>query len=151
MTDLRRQLTQAEDAAYAEFCDQLDGLSDEELQESFLGPDAWSAKDLMFHVGAWLAEGGRVLERIRLGTHVDESVEDDETERKNREWFEMSRMLDVNTVRAELSSARNRMLRELDALPEVSPLAAEWFAECGDIHYREHAEHLRGWRASRGS
>jgi hypothetical protein len=145
VTDLRRRLREAEEVAYAEFLAQIDGLSHAEWEEPFLGSQGWSAKDIVFHVAAWLTSCGHELERIRAGTYVDGEVEDEEVERRNLEWFEVSTALDVETVRAELAAARARMLQEFEASEPV-PAAVEWFTESGDLHYRDHAEQLRRWR-----
>jgi hypothetical protein len=145
MTDRREQLMRDEDAEWAKFCQAIGDRSDAELQRPWLGPDQWSTKDLMFHVGAWMAECGRMLERIRAGT-FDRSEEDAlDTDAKNREWHGVSRGLDLLTVRVELAASRSRMLEEFGHLPEVTGDALEWFEESGPIHYREHTADLRAW------
>jgi hypothetical protein len=79
---------------------------------------------------------------MRMGTW-EEPKED--VERQNREWFELSRTMDLPTVRAELISARTRMVAEFGSLPEVTPAAVEWFEECGALHYEAHLVDLRPW------
>ena len=39
--------------------------------------EGWSAKDLIAHIGSWLAEAGMVLERIRFGTYQQEEIDID--------------------------------------------------------------------------
>jgi len=145
--DLRRRLCEEEDVAWAKLCELLDRLSPEELEDPTLAPEGWSPKDLMFHVGGWLADCGRQLERMRAGTFVDPQ---DDTEAVNAEWFELSKTLDLDTVRAEFVSARTRMLHEFGELPEVSAVAQEWFEESGAIHYHKHIEDLERWMSTRG-
>ena len=60
-----------------------------------LTADGWSPKDAMFHVAAWCAEAANQLERMRLGTYVDPMIDSDI---QNREWFDISKDLDVLTV-----------------------------------------------------
>jgi hypothetical protein len=126
----------------------LEPLSDEELQDPTLTPEGWSPKDMMFHVGAWAADCARQLERMRLGTWQEPVETVDAT---NAEWFQLSRTLDLDTVRGELMSGRNRMLQEFGALLEVTPEAQEWFSESGEIHYRNHAAELRSWLEGRSA
>ena len=49
----------------------------------------------------------------------------------------------METAKAELMSSRIRMLHALEALPEITPQAQEWFEESGDGHYVEHLPELR--------
>jgi len=123
----------------------LDGLSPEELQRPGLTPEGWSAKDAMFHIGAWMADCANQLERMRLGTFVERIDTIGDIERMNREWFELSKTIDLETARAELVSAHQRMLQEWAALPGVTAAAWEWFEESGPIHYRKHLGDLRAW------
>ncbi len=99
-------------------------------------------KDTLFHIAAWAADCGVQLERMRMGTW---ERPDEDVEAQNREWFELSRTMDLGVVRAELSASRTRMVAELGALPEVSPDAWEWFEESGPLHYEAHLRDLRTW------
>ncbi len=143
----KRELFIAEDAGWVELCEVMKGLSDEHLEVGGIHPqseamDAWSAKDLLAHVGCWMAESGRILEQIRMGTYRAEPYD---VEAMNVECYEANRDLSPGMVRAELASARNRMLLELDALKEVTADAEEWFLESGQEHYAEHVPRLKGW------
>ena len=140
--DRKRQLAESEDQAWIEFSGLIEGLSPEQLERPGLTDDGWSVKDLLWHIGAWSAECAHVLEQVRMGTFEDT---DEDVDAVNREWFELSRTIDLATVRTEFASARNRMLQEWDALPELTPAADEWFEESGPIHYREHANHVAAW------
>ena len=67
---------------------------------------------------------------------------------QNREWFELSRQLDVPTVMAEFHAARTKMRQEWCELGEHGELtsdAVEWFEESGHIHYRDHRRELLAW------
>ena len=54
------------------------GPATSDSSEPSATPDGWSPKDVMFHVGAWLAECAKVLEQIREGT-FDRAAEDART------------------------------------------------------------------------
>jgi hypothetical protein len=112
------------------------------LEEPSVTDEGWSAKDVMFHVGAWLAEAARQLERIREGTYA---VDDTTVDERTRAWFALSRTLDIPTVRAELESSRLMAHDALAALPEVTPEAREWFEESAQLHYAEHLSDLVRW------
>ena len=109
------------------------------FEEPKLTADGWSPKDAMFHVAAWCAEAANQLERMRLGTYVDPMID---TEVQNREWFEISRDLDVShrhrrdPRRSDQDAARSGASSASTASP--TPDAIEWFEESGHIHYRGH-------------
>jgi hypothetical protein len=138
--DRRRELFDREDAAWAELHEALDAFGPEQLQSSTLNEEGWSPKDVMFHIGAWLAEAGWQLERMSAGTFVEPELDIDEL---NARWLEVSKGVDVETAKAELMSSRARLLQALEDLPEITPQAQEWFEETGDVHYLEHLPELR--------
>lgn len=137
--DRRRELVDLEDAPWAELHDALDAFPPEQLEAPMLNKEGWSPKDVMFHIGAWLAEAGCQLERMCMGTFVEPELDTDEL---NAQWLEVSRSVDVETAKAELMSSRTRLLQALEALPEVTPEAQEWFEESGHFHYLEHLPEL---------
>ena len=95
------RLLRDEEEGWRTLHDVLGRIPKERLDEPGVTGDGWSAKDVMFHVGAWLAEAARQLERIREGTYVDEGVS---VEDRNQAWFTLSRTLDLPTVRVRLPS-----------------------------------------------
>ena len=135
-------LLEAEEAAWHELCAEVDRLTDEEMVRPDLTPDGWSVRDVLFHIAAWAADCGVQLERMRMGTW-EEPHED--VERQNREWFELSRTMDLRVVKAEFAAARTRMVVEFGTMPEITPPAVEWFEESGPLHYEEHLVDLRPW------
>jgi hypothetical protein len=136
------RLIAEEDAAWEELCAEIERMSDADLEKPGVTPDGWSVKDVMFHIAGWAADCGLQLERIRMGTWTRP---DEDVERQNREWFELSRTMDLAVVRAKLAAARTRMVAEFATLREVTPDAVEWFEESGPLHYREHLVDLRPW------
>lgn len=141
------RLAAEEDAAWAEIHAAFESIPPERLTEPRLTSEGWSPRDAMFHIAAWCAEAANQLERMRLGTYVDLRID---SETQNREWFEISKHLDVATVRAELHASRTMMRQEWCELCETqapSPDAVEWFEESGHLHYRVHREELLRWLA----
>ncbi len=140
-----QRLATEEDAAWAGLHAAFERVPPDRLEEPRLTSEGWSPKDAMFHVGAWCAEAAIQLERMRLGTYVREPID---VEALNRAWFEISKPLDVPTVKAEFHAARTRMRQEWFELceqGEPSPIAMEWFVESGHIHFNEHRGALLTW------
>lgn len=140
----REDLLRSEDQGWAELRSLLDALSPQQTLEPGLTPEGWSVKDLLWHLGAWSAEAGVMLERIRTGTYdvKDQATNVDEL---NARFLDEGRRVDLATAKSELYAARNRALVEWAALPEVTPEAEEWFRESGPEHYQEHLDDLRAW------
>ena len=134
-------LAKAEDQGWTELIGLIEALGPAQIEEKGYFPE-WSVKDLMGHVGAWMAEAGIVLERIRMGTYRPEHRDVDAL---NAQFFEAMKDQPLPVVRAECWSSRNRMLREWDLVTEVDAAAEEWFAESGPAHYDEHTPRLREW------
>jgi hypothetical protein len=134
-----------EEAAWIELHAAFDVIPPERFEEPRLTPDGWSPKDAMFHVAAWCAEAAQQLERMRVGTYIDPLIK---TDVQNRAWFEISRELDVSTVKAEIHAARTKMRQEWCELGEHGEMtrdAIEWFEESGHVHYRDHRRELLAW------
>jgi hypothetical protein len=134
-----------EDAGWQELMAAFARIPAGRFEESTLTPDGWSPKDAMFHIGAWMADCGVQLERMRAGTFRPGEETRETIERQNQAWFELSRTMDPHDVRAEFLSARARMCEEFGAMPEVTPDAWEWFEESGPLHYAEHLPDLRAF------
>jgi Mycothiol maleylpyruvate isomerase N-terminal domain len=144
--DRKRELAAAEDAAWVELWGLMESAGPDRVDEPGYSED-WSLKDLMAHIGCWQAEAVQVLEQVRNGTYSPRQIDVDTM---NQGFYEANRDLPVSVVRAEMWSARNRMLQEWGALPEVTPKAEEWFVESGAEHYGEHLPRLREWLAGTG-
>ena len=138
------ELMAAEDAGWAELHELMDSLAPEEVEQAGYFPEGWSAKDVLAHVGSWLAEAGVVLQRIRAGTYRPEEIDIDSM---NQTFLEIMKDVPLQTVRAQASSARARMLLVWGELPELTPEAAFWIRKAGAEHYAEHLPRLREWVA----
>ena len=140
----REDLFRSEDRGWNELHSQLETVSRQQMLEPGLTPEGWSVKDLVWHLGAWWAKAGVMLERIRVGTY-EGAGQGSSVDELNARFLEEGRRLDLATVTAELYAARNHALIEFAALPEVTPEAEEWFRESGSEHYDEHRDDLRAW------
>ncbi|MBI4261830.1 MAG: hypothetical protein HY658_14855 [Actinobacteria bacterium] len=139
--DRRRVLARQEEAAWDEFHEVLGRLSWEEMLEPGDADDR-SVKDLLAHLGCWMAEAVQQMERMRMGTYEGWHGEVDEM---NARFHEAMKDVDLSAVRSEWVASRNRMLQEWAALDEVDDEAVEWFDESGPHHHREHLAELRSF------
>jgi hypothetical protein len=144
MRDRKLGRIEAEDRGWADLRALVDPLSPGDLTRDGYYED-WSVKDLLAHLGCWMAEAARVLEQIRLDTFDGWEAD---VEALNATWYETWRDQELRTVWVELHSGRGRMLEEWDRLPEVTEKADEWFRESGEEHYDEHLPRLREWAAA---
>jgi hypothetical protein len=137
----KREICKAEDEVWAEVKGLIESLTPAQMEEPGYYPD-WSAKDLLAHLAAWMAEAARILTQLHYQTYLKRDLDVDAM---NKEFYEANRDLPLPVVRAEAFAARNRMLMEMNALGEVTPEAEEWFEESGSRHYAEHLPRLREW------
>jgi hypothetical protein len=138
----KRELQRSEDGGWSELMGLTESLSPADIEKPGYFAEGWSVKDLLAHIGSWQAEAGQILEQIRMGTYRDGPTD---VEAMNQVFYEANKELPLPIVKAELWSARNRMLSEWNDLGEVTPKAEEWFRESGPAHYEEHLPRLRDW------
>ncbi|MGH8945652.1 MAG: maleylpyruvate isomerase N-terminal domain-containing protein [Acidimicrobiia bacterium] len=122
----------------------VDSLTPEELLEPGYYSEGWTVRDLMAHLGAWLAEGGLLLEQIRAGTYREGELD---VEATNQRFFELMEGLPFDIVYVQGWASRWRMLGVWRELPEITDAAAGWLAKVGAQHYEEHLPRLREWVA----
>jgi hypothetical protein len=118
-------------------------LSPEECVEPgyYADPD-WSVRDVVGHIGTWLAEAEVQFERIRAGTYEGHDVDVDALNAgflvamRNQPW-------DVAWLQA--NAGRSRMVETWYALKRPDDEAAWWIRKAGADHYDEHLDRLREW------
>jgi hypothetical protein len=109
----------------------------------YRGPD-WSVKDLVAHVGTWLAEAEIQLFRIDAGTYVEEPLDVDAL---NAQFLGAMRDQTWTTCWNQLLAARALMLGAWMRLAQRSEAADGWVRKSGAEHYAEHLPRLREWVA----
>jgi hypothetical protein len=120
----------------------VDELPEDGVEAPGYFTEGWSAKDLVAHLGSWLAQAGVVLERIRFGTYRPDEIDIDAM---NQAFYDAMHEIPFPVVRAQGIAARNRMLRAWAQLPEQSAEADRWISKAGPEHYSEHLPRLREW------
>jgi hypothetical protein len=106
-------------------------------------PD-WTVRDVVAHVGTWLAEAQLQFQRITAGTYQGHDVDIDALNAmllagmQDQPW-------DVAWVQA--NGGRTMMLQEWYVLTHKDDEAAWWIGKSGAEHYAEHLDRLREWVA----
>lgn len=131
-----------EERLWSELHRLVDSLPADRVEEPGYFTEGWSAKDLVAHIGSWLAQAGVVLERIRFGTYRSEEIDVDAM---NAAFYDAMHDVEFPVVRAQGMAARNRMLQAWRSLPEPSDEADRWIAKAGPDHYAEHLPRLQEW------
>jgi hypothetical protein len=121
------------------------GLSadDRERPGYFHDPD-WSVKDLVAHLGAWMADAEQHLLRIESGTEADEPRDIDAL---NARYLAAFHDQDWTTAWLQAVSARSQMLTVWARLVTRTPAADAWVRKAGAEHQEQHLPRLRAWAA----
>ena len=120
----------------------VDSLSAEELLQPGYYSEGWTVRDLIAHLGAWLAEGGIQLEQIHAGTYLEGELDLDVA---NQKFSELTEGIDFETVYVQAWASRWRMLGVWRMLTDMNDAAVLWLRKVGPQHYDEHLPRLREW------
>jgi hypothetical protein len=109
----------------------------------FVDP-SWSVKDLVAHLGAWMAEAREQLLDIAARSYVPHEVD---VEGRNAATLAAAKTESWDDVWAGTNGARAWMLEAWFGLREPSDAANQWVRKAGAEHYGEHLGRLRAWVA----
>jgi hypothetical protein len=140
LTDL-----EAERRGWYEVADLVRSLTpDECLQPGYQrGPD-WTVRDVVAHLGTWLAEAEVQFERIGAGTYEGHDVDIDGL---NATFLAAMDGQPWEVAWVQANAGRTRMVQEWWLLHDPSDEAAWWIRKSGGDHYAEHLGRLREWTA----
>jgi hypothetical protein len=99
-------------------------------------------RDLVGHIGTWLAEAEVQFERIHAGTYEGHDVDIDAL---NAVFLEAMRDQPWDVVWVQANSGRTRMRMAWTELREPSEEAAWWIRKSAVEHYEEHLARLGAW------
>jgi len=116
----------------------------ERLAPGYYSDPAWSVKDLIAHLGAWMAEARVQLLDISARSYVPHEVD---VEARNAETLAISKAEPWEDVWAQTIGARAWMLEAWFALAGPDEVANQWIRKAGAEHYGEHLSRLRDWVA----
>lgn len=114
------------------------------LTPGYYSDPEWSVRDLVAHVGAWLAEAEVQLERMRGGTYQGHDVDIDAL---NAQFLEATHDMPWDMAWTQANAARTLMIQDWFSLPKRDDEAAWWVNKSGGEHYGEHVPRLRDWVA----
>lgn len=125
LVDLARQLT-----------------PDECLTPGYYRDPDWTVRDVVAHLGTWLAEAQVQLERMSAGTYRGHDVDIDGL---NAAFLEAMRGQPWEVAWVQANAGRTRMIEVWYELREPNDEAAWWVRKSGGDHYAEHLPRLREW------
>ncbi|HET9520983.1 MAG TPA: hypothetical protein VFO73_08065 [Candidatus Limnocylindrales bacterium] len=117
---------------------------DECLEPGYQREPDWTVRDLVAHLGTWLAEAQLQFERMSAGTYDGHDIDIDGLNAALLVAME-GQPWDVAWVQA--NAGRTRMVEEWWLLAEPTDDAAWWIRKSGGDHYKEHLGRLREWVA----
>jgi hypothetical protein len=112
------------------------------LEPGYYRDPDWTVRDVVAHLGTWLAETQVQFQRMSAGTYEGHDIDIDGINAallagmQGQPW-------DVAWVQAR--AARTRMLKEWYALREPSQEAAWWIRKGAAEHVGEHLGRVREW------
>jgi hypothetical protein len=124
--------------------DLVRSLSPEECLEPgyYRDPD-WAVRDVVAHLGTWLAEGELQFERMTAGTYEGHDIDVDGL---NATFLQAMAGQPWQVAWIQANAGRSRMLAEWYRV-EPSDEAAWWIRKSAADHYAEHLDRLRDWVA----
>jgi hypothetical protein len=115
---------------------------DECLSPGYYSDPDWSVRDVVGHLGTWLAEAEIQLERIQAGTYEGHDIDIDEL---NATFLEAMSDQPWETAWVQANAGRTRMLQAWTELRDQGDEAAWWTRKAGGDHYWEHLPRLEEW------
>ena len=134
---------EAERVGWYEILDLVRSLTPEEcLEPGYYRDPEWSVRDLVAHLGTWLAEAQVQFERLTAGTYEGHDVDVDALNAALLHGM-VGQPWEVAWVLA--NAGRTRMIDEWYALRQPTDDAAWWIRKAASDHFAEHLVRLRPW------
>jgi hypothetical protein len=136
---------EAERAGWYEIADLVRSLTpDECLIPGYYEDPDWTVRDVVAHLGTWLAEGQVQLERITASTYEGHDIDIDSL---NATFLAAMAGQPWDVAWVQANAGRSRMVDEWSRLDTPTDEAAWWIRKSGGDHYAEHLDRLREWTA----
>ncbi len=136
---------EAERNGWYEIADLVRSLTPEEcLEPGYQRDPDWTVRDVVAHLGTWLAEAEIQFERIAAGTYAGHDIDIDAL---NADLLAAMDGQPWDVVWVQATSGRSRMVAEWHLLDSPTDEAAWWIRKSGSDHYAEHLDRLRTWVA----
>lgn len=136
---------EAERSGWYELTTLVRSLTPEEclIPGYYRDPD-WTVRDLMAHVGTWLAEAEVQFERMGAGTYEGHDIDIDAL---NATFLESMAGQPWEVAWVQAHAGRTRMVDEWWLLEQPTEEAAWWIRKSGGDHFADHLGRLREWTA----
>lgn len=136
---------QAEREGWYQLAELVRSLTPEEcLTPGYYTDPDWTVRDVVAHVGTWLAEAQVQFEQIRAGTYEGHEIDIDGL---NGKLLDAMSDQPWEVAWTQANAGRSRMVQEWYRLAEPTDEAAWWIRKTGSDHYAEHVGRLREWVA----
>jgi hypothetical protein len=136
---------EAERRGWYEIVDLVRSLTPEEcLEPGYQRDPDWTVRDVVAHLGTWLAEAQAQFERITAGTYEGHDVDIDGL---NAALLAAMAGHPWEVAWVQANAGRTRMVDEWWRLREPNDEAAWWIRKAGGDHYAEHRARLIAWTA----
>ena len=147
MSDKEKLLREA-DEAYAELRHAIEGLSDDEMRQVWLG--SWGVREILIHIAGWHEVATPALGHIARDEAPYPPGTYDDFDAWNARFVIQKTGVKTSDVLAELDVSHKNFVEAARALPDqhfqAGKTARETFENNGPGHYREHAAQIREWR-----
>jgi hypothetical protein len=136
---------EAERLGWYELADLVRRLTpDECLVPGYYRDPDWTVRDVVAHVGTWLAEAEVQFQQITAGTYEGHEIDIDAL---NATFLAALADQPWEVAWLQATAGRSRMIEEWYRLREPNDEAAWWIRKAGGDHYDEHVPRLREWVA----
>jgi Mycothiol maleylpyruvate isomerase N-terminal domain len=115
---------------------------DECLRPGYYRDPDWTVRDVVGHLGTWLAEASVQFERMLGGTYEGHDVDIDAL---NAVFLDAMRGQPWDVTWTQANAGRTRMLQTWAELRTPTDEAAWWIRKSAVEHYDEHLDRLREW------
>ena len=147
MNDKEKLLREANEA-YAELRQAIEGLSDDEMRQIWLG--SWGVREILIHIAGWHEVATPALGHIARDEAPYPPGTYDDFDAWNARFVIQKTGVKTSDVLAELDVSHKNFVEAARALPDqhfqAGKTARETFENNGPGHYREHAAQIREWR-----
>jgi hypothetical protein len=135
----------AERLGWYELVELVRSLTPEEcLVPGYYRDPDWTVRDVVAHLGTWLAEAEVQFERLGAGTYGGHDIDIDGL---NASFLEAMHGQPWDVAWIQANAGRTRMVAEWHDLSRPTDEAAWWIRKSGSDHYAEHLPRLREWVA----
>jgi hypothetical protein len=134
---------ESERRGWYEIVDLVRSLTPEEcLEPGYLRDPNWTVRDVVAHLGTWLAEAQVQFERMSAGTYEGHDIDVDAL---NGALLAAMAGQPWKVAWVQANAGRTRMVEEWWLLRDPTDDAAWWIRKSGGDHYAEHLSRLREW------